>query len=193
MAWQSIFLFRFFFFHSHDPSTPDNDTCHRWPSRLKHHFSVWGFFERGCFFWSKGVHIISVQRKKYGWKVFSKNGQFLVNVPWGINQGDFRASRSWDLCFWSLKRFGRFEAVASLDAYQITNYQFPSKTHHFLLPDFRRIREEISKSGILWPIAWAGVIQRFILLFKILPLGARSFFKWFQSERECPSRWIYYQ
>ena len=34
-----------------------------------------------------------------------------------------------DLCFWSLKMFGRFEAVASLDAYQITNYQFPSKTH----------------------------------------------------------------
>ena len=32
-----------------------------------------------------------------------------------------------DLCFWSLKRFGRFEAVVSLDAYQITNYQFPSK------------------------------------------------------------------
>ena len=46
-----------------------------------------------------------------------------------------------DLCFWSLKRFGRFKAVASLDAYQITNYQFLSKTHHFLLPDFRRIRE----------------------------------------------------
>ena len=31
--------------------------------------------------------------------------------------------------------FGKLEAVASLDAYQITKYQFPSKTHHFL-PDF---------------------------------------------------------
>ena len=51
--------------------------------------------------------------------------------------------------FWSLKRFGRFEAVTHLVAYQITNYQFPSKTHHFLLPDFQRIRGEVSKSGIL--------------------------------------------
>ena len=37
--------------------------------------------------------------------------------------------------------------VASLDAYQITNYQFPSKIH-FLLLDFRRIRERVSKSRI---------------------------------------------
>ena len=43
--------------------------------------------------------------------------------------------------FCSLKRFGRFETVASLDAYQITKYQFPLKTHNFLLSDFRRIRE----------------------------------------------------
>ena len=37
----------------------------------------------------------------------------------------------WDLYFWSLKGFGRFKAVASLDAYQITNYQFPLKTYDF--------------------------------------------------------------
>ena len=43
--------------------------------------------------------------------------------------------------FCSLKRFGRFETVASLDAYPITKYQFFFKTHHFLLPDFRRIRD----------------------------------------------------
>ena len=46
-----------------------------------------------------------------------------------------------DLCFWSSEGFGKLEAVASLDAYQITNYQFLSKTHHFMLPDFQRIRE----------------------------------------------------
>ena len=39
------------------------------------------------------------------------------------------------------KGFDKLEAVASLDAYQIINYQFLSKTHHFSLPDFRRIRE----------------------------------------------------
>ena len=32
--------------------------------------------------------------------------------------------------------FDRLEVVVNLDAYQITNYQLPSKTHHFLLPDF---------------------------------------------------------
>ena len=31
------------------------------------------------------------------------------------------------ILFCSLKRFGRFKAVASLDAYQITNYQFLQK------------------------------------------------------------------
>ena len=93
-------------------------------------------------------------------------------MPQGINQGDFRVSRSWNLCFWSLKRFGRFKAVASLDAYQITNYQFLSKTNHFLLPVFWRIREKISNSRILWPIAWAGVIKRFIWFFNIVLLGS---------------------
>ena len=74
-------------------------------------------------------------------KCYREMGNFWSMCPVALNQGDFRASRSWNLCFWSLKRFGKFEAVASLDSYQITNYQFLSKTHHFLLPDFQRIRE----------------------------------------------------
>ena len=76
---------------------------------------------------------IFVSKKGLWLKGFPRNGQFSVNVSQGINQGDFRVSQFWDLYFWSLKRFGGFEAVASLDAYQITNYQFPSKTHHFLV------------------------------------------------------------
>ena len=40
--------------------------------------------------------------------------------------------------FWSLKRFGRFEAIASLDAYQIIHYQFLSKTHHFFVSWFSK-------------------------------------------------------
>ena len=79
------------------------------------------------------------------------------------------------LCFWSLKRFGKLEAVASLDAYQITNYQFLSKTHHFIAW-FRRIREEVSKSRILWPNAWVGVIKWFIWFFKIVHLETPFFF-----------------
>ena len=70
------------------------------------------------------------------------------------------------------KGLASLKLVASLDAYQITNYQFPLKTLYFLLLDFWRIREKVSKSGILWPIAWVSVIKRFIWLFKIMPLGA---------------------
>ena len=42
------------------------------------------------------------------------------------------------ILFCSLKRFGRFETVASLDAYQITKYQFISKTHHFFVAWFSK-------------------------------------------------------
>ena len=45
------------------------------------------------------------------------------------------------ILFCLLKMFGRFGTVASLDAYQITNYQFLSKLIIFSLPDFRRIQE----------------------------------------------------
>ena len=39
-----------------------------------------------------------------------------------------------DLYFWSLKRFSFWlKVVASLDAYQIINCQFLSKTHHFFV------------------------------------------------------------
>ena len=85
---------------------------------------------------------IFVSKKGLWLEGFSRNGQFSVNVPQGINQGDFRVSRFWDLYFWSLKGFGRLEAIASLDAYQITKYQNPTKTYHFLLSDFQRIREK---------------------------------------------------
>ena len=40
------------------------------------------------------------------------------------------------LRFWSSMGFDRLEAVASLDAYQITNYQFLSKTHLFFVAWF---------------------------------------------------------
>ena len=99
-------------------------------------------------------------------------GNFWSMCPEASIKGDFEISWFQDLCFWSLKRFGRFEAVVSFNAYQIANYQFPSKTHHFLLLDFRRIREEVSKSVILWPIAWVGVIKKFIWFFKIVPFEA---------------------
>ena len=50
------------------------------------------------------------------------------------------------------KSFGRLETVASLDAYQITNYQFLQKIHLFVCLIFEEF-ERVCKSGILWPIA----------------------------------------
>ena len=38
------FSFLLFFFYSHDWSAPGNDACHRWPSKLKRLFLVWGLF-----------------------------------------------------------------------------------------------------------------------------------------------------
>ena len=93
MILQSNFSFCFFFllfFCSHKLSTLDDDTCHKWPSRLKHHFSWENYFERGCllvkgfschFCPKKGLWLKSVLKK---WAIF-----FLVNVPQDINQGWF--------------------------------------------------------------------------------------------------------
>ena len=77
MTWQSIFLFSFFFFFcSHDSSTPGNDACHRWPSRLKHHSSCENCFEKGSSFGSSVVHVIFVQRKGMAQKGFWEMGNF---------------------------------------------------------------------------------------------------------------------
>ena len=156
--WLSWFLFRlnsnfssawhdnqFFFcsfcsFFSFFLSTQSNDAYHKRPSKLKHLFSCEDLFRKGLAF---GLRLLVslLSRERWGSKVFSKNGQFLVNVPWGINQGDFKVSRSLGFCFAYWKGFDRLETVASLDAYQITNYQFLSKLIIFLLPDFRKIWE----------------------------------------------------
>ena len=58
---------------------------------------------------------------------------------------------------WSLKGFGRLEAIASLDAYQIIKYQNPTKTYHFFITSFpKNLRKRVSKSGVLRTIAWVG-------------------------------------
>ena len=138
-------------------------------------------------FWFKGCSRHFCPKKGYGSKVFhlcqqgkglwfegfSRNGQFLINVPQGINQGDFKVSRFWGFYFWSLKGFGRLEVIASLNAYQITKYQNPTKTYHFFLPDFRKIREKEFLNqefyGKLPEQAWSKGSSNFS---KIVPFGA---------------------
>ena len=136
---------------------------------------MWGLFWLLAF-WSKVVYTIIVNKKGYGLKVFSRNGQFSIDVPQDINQGDFRVSWSWDFVLliekvWQIWNCNRSWCIPN---YQISVF---SKTRHFLLPDFRRIRERVSGSGILGPIAWVGIIKRFIRFFKIVPHGVQGFQK----------------
>ena len=91
-----IFLFVFFF---HNSSTLGNDARHRWLSKLKHLFLCKDCFERVGFFLVQSClgHFCS---KRGSWlKSISKKWAILVNVPQGINQGDFKISRSWDFAF----------------------------------------------------------------------------------------------
>ena len=68
--------------------------------------------------------------------------------------------------------FERLEAVASLDAYQITNYQFLSKTHQFLLPDSEEFEKKFLNQDFysqLLEQAWSKGSFDFS---KLVPLGA---------------------
>ena len=125
MTWQSIFCFSFLLL-----STQGNDACHRWPSELKCLFSCKDCFERLAF-WSQVVYIISVQREGYGQKCSRKMSNFGPHAPKHQSKMISRYHDFGDLCFWSSIEFWRLEAVASLNAYQIINYQFLLITHHF--------------------------------------------------------------
>ena len=173
MTWQSIFLLFFFFlFFFHDLSTLGNDVCHRWLSKLKHHFSC-----EDCFgFWLFGpklfIPLLSTKRVM-AQKYFQEMGNFLSMCLKTLIKV---ISKYHDLgiLFCSLKRFGRFETVASLDAYPITKYQF-FQNSSFFVAWFSKNSKRVFESGILRPIAWVDVIKRCIRFFKIVPLGAPKF------------------
>ena len=68
MTIKFLFFCFFLFLYPQDLSAPSNDACHRWPSRLKHHFSCGNYFEKVCLL-VKGLFIpfLSV-RKGCSWK-----------------------------------------------------------------------------------------------------------------------------
>ena len=148
-AWHDNQFFSLFF---HDLSTPGNDACHRWPSRLKHLFLCKDCFGRVGFLVQSCLgHFYP---KRGSWlKNISEKWVILVNMSQGINQRWFRGITVLGFCSAHGKRFGKFETVSK--SWCTPNYQISvfSKTRHFLLPDFWRIRELVSKSGILRPIA----------------------------------------
>ena len=144
---------------------------------------IWGLFWKGWLLVQKVVHVICskdrvwlnsvlfvlarnrfmVQRvgdtifvsKRGLWlKRFSRNEPFSINVPQGINQGDFRVSRFWGLYFWSLKGFGQVWSYSK--SWRIPNYQIskPYKNLSFFIVWFlKNLRKRVSKSGVLRPIA----------------------------------------
>ena len=131
---------------------------------------IWGSFLKRLAFGSRLLVSFLSREKIWLKSIFEK---------WAIfGQCALRHQSRWfqtvmilELVFWSLKRFGRFEAVASLDAYQITNYQFPSKTHHFYCLIFAEFEKFLKQEfyGRLPEQAWS---KDSFDLSKIMPLGA---------------------
>ena len=133
----SFVLFLCFFF---EWSTLGNVTCCEWPPSLKHIFSFEDRFERVGFL-VQGCLYHFCPKKNMAQKYSREMGNFWSTCPKASIKVISKYRDLGILRFWSSMGFDRLEAVASLDAYQITNCQFLLKTYHFLLPDFRRIRE----------------------------------------------------
>ena len=132
MTWQSFFVcvcFLFFFLILTVCLLRATMQCYEWSFKLKHLFSYEDYFER-VIFWSKVVYIISVNKKVMAQKCFGRMGNFRSTCLKALVRM-ISVYHNLGILFCSLKMFGRFKTVASLDAYQIINYQFLSKTHHF--------------------------------------------------------------
>ena len=133
-AWhdnQFFFCFvLFFFYYSHDWSAPGNDACHKWPSKLKHLFLCEDCFGFWLFDPKLFIPLLSTKRVM-AQKCFREMGNFRSMC---LEASIKVISEYHDLgiLFCSLKRFGRFENVASLDAYQITKYQFFKNSSFFI-------------------------------------------------------------
>ena len=81
------------------------------------------------------------------------------------------------LAFLVIEGFDRFETVASLDAYQITNYQFYKNSSFFVAWSPKNLRNRFLNQefyGQLPEKAWSNGLFDF---FKIVPFGAPGFSK----------------
>ena len=148
-------------------------------------------------------------------KSVSEKWVILVNMSQDINQKWFQGIAVLGFCSARGKGLAGLKLLASLDAYQIINYQFLQKLIIFfcclISEEFEKkvsksgvswpiawegvITWLVSKSGVSWPIAWEGVITWFIRFFQNhAPWGTTHFLsKWFHSERNCLLRRVHYQ
>ena len=95
-------------------------------SQVEASLLMWGLF------WKVGLLVQSClyhfyRQKGYGSKVFSKNGQFSIDVPPRYSSRWFQGITILGFCFARGKGLAGLKLLASLDAYQITNYQFLQK------------------------------------------------------------------
>ena len=120
-----IYFFCSFFLCSHELSTPGDDACHKWPSRLKHHFSWENCFERGCLL-VKGLFMSFLSKERImAQKCSREMGNFLFGqrAPRHQSRMILKYYGPGTCVFGYRKWVGRLEAIASLDAYQIIKYQ----------------------------------------------------------------------
>ena len=80
--------------------------------------------------------------------MFSRDGQFSIDVPQGISQDDLSVSRSWDFVLFIENVWQAWNCSKS---WCIPNYQLSVsfKNSSFLLPDFRRIRESLQIRNLM--------------------------------------------
>ena len=125
-------------------------------------------------FWFKVVKIISVQKGLWLKSILEK-WAILFNVPQGINQGDFRVSRSWDFVLLIEKVWQVWNCSKS---WCIPNYQLSVsfKTHHFFAWFPKNSREFANQESYdqLLEKVWSNGLFDF---FKIVPFGAPRFSK----------------
>ena len=130
-------------------------------------------------FWSKGhlCHFcqqewVVAQRIIEKWAIV-----FSINMPQGINQGWFWNIMVSGFVFLVIeKRFGRLEAVASLDAYQITKNQILQNSF-FCCLIFEEFEKEFLNQEFYHPLPKQAWSKSSFDFFKIVPLKVPRFFR----------------
>ena len=79
-------------------------------------------------------------------------------------------------CFTHEKGLTGLKLLQVLMHTKLPTVNFFQKLIIFCCLIFKKFEKYVSKSGVLWPIAWAGAIKMFIRFFKIVPLRAPRLF-----------------
>ena len=186
-----IFFFFCSFFpfsRSHGLFIPGNNACHRWPSRLKHHFLWENCFEKGWLLVQGCSYQFCPKKGLWLKKCSRKMGNFWSTCPKTLIKV-IPGYHDLGILFCSLKRF---EAIASLDAYQITNYQFLQKFNFYTAWFPTNSRKSLWVRNFL-ACCLSRQDQKVYSIFQNrAPWGTTFLFKRFHGERKCLLGWVHY-